>query len=42
MALDIRPRDFYSCKDRATALDGTAGENAKKVAEEAGISSINS
>jgi hypothetical protein len=37
-ALNIRPRDFYSCKDTAISLDITAGENAKKVAQEAGIS----
>jgi hypothetical protein len=37
-ALNIRPRDFYSCKDTAISLDITAGENAKKIAQEAGIS----
>ena len=37
-AINIRPRDFYSCKDTAISLDITAGDNAKKVAQEAGIS----
>jgi integrase len=36
--LKIRPRDFYSTKDTAISLDITAGENVKKVAQEAGIS----
>jgi hypothetical protein len=36
--LDIDPRDFYSTKDTVISLDITAGENVKKVAQEAGIS----
>jgi hypothetical protein len=36
--LEIRQRDFYSTKDTAISLDITAGEHAKKVAQEAGIS----
>jgi integrase len=39
-ALDIRP-DFYSCKDTAISLDITAGENAKKIVQEAGVSLSN-
>ena len=36
--LGIRYRDFYATKDTAISLDITAGEHAKKVAQEAGIS----
>jgi hypothetical protein len=36
--LEIPYRDFYSTKDTAISLDLTAGENAKKVAQEARIS----
>src|SRR5262249_22113634 len=36
--LHIRPRDFYSTKDTVISLDITAGENVKRVAQEAGIS----
>jgi integrase len=36
--LGITARDFYSSKDTAISLDITAGENVKKVAQEAGIS----
>lgn len=38
--LEIAPRDFYSCKDTVISLDIMAGENIKKVAQEAGISLV--
>ena len=35
--LNIPPRDFYSTKETAISLDLTAGNNAKQIAQEAGI-----
>ena len=35
--LNIPPRDFYSCKDTAISLDITGRGDAKKIAQEAGI-----